>query len=161
MFGFFERRKAIKDARARIGVELHRQLKAAISQDERLTEKNLSSAFTVGYIYWFVRMGFSLQGIDGGEVVDEQLKLVCDGVMPSGKLHEIFQRQLAALETAQGMKDQTSPMGLGEILPADLTKLFEAGAEAGLSDAAALSANPSNFKHYLVGEKLHYITVAK
>jgi hypothetical protein len=155
MFNFLKCRKAISDARQVIGVELHRQIKEAVFQDESATSEKLSTAFTPGYIYWFVRMGFTCQGIDGGAIVDRQLKRVCDGVLP-GKLYDIFQCQLAALGVAQDMSDQTKPIRGANVSPAQLTKLFELGSKVGAFDAMSLSAKPVNFKSYLLSLPLHY-----
>lgn len=126
MFGFLKNRKAVDDARQIIGVELHRQIKEALFQNESATIEKLSTVFTPGYIYWFVRMGFSCQGIDGGKVIDKQLERVCDGVLP-GKLYEILQNQLAARGIAQDMGDQTRPIRGANTSPAKLTELFEPG----------------------------------
>jgi hypothetical protein len=155
MFGFLKNRKAISEARAKIGVELHRQIKEALIQDERTATEKLSTVFIVGYIYWFVSGGFSCQGIDGGAVVDKQLRLVCDGVMPN-KLYDIFQRQMAALEIAKGMKDQDALIRGANISPAQIAKLFETGTEVGVFDAMSLSAKPNNLRNYLLGQRLQY-----
>ena len=160
MFGFLKNRKVIKEARVKIGVELHRQIKEALYQDERAAAEKLSTVFVVGYIYWFIRMGFSYQAIDGGTVVDKQLKLICDGVLPN-KLYDIFQRQMAALEVAQSTKDQDAPIRGTTVSPAQLTKLFETGVEVGAFDAMSLSSKPNNLKRYLLGQGLQYQPVAK
>ena len=153
MFGFLKKRKAINDARNVIGVELHRQIKEALSQNEAMATQKLSTVFTPGYVYWFVRMGFSSQGIDGGQVIDKQLPIVCDGVIP-GKLNDIVQRQLAALDVAQSMEDQTKPICGTSMSPSQLTELFELGLKAGSYDATCLSSHPINFKKYLLGQQL-------
>lgn len=119
-----------------------------------MTTEKLSTVFTPGYIYWFVRMGFSVQGIDGGKVIDKQLRLVCDGVIPD-KLYDIFQRQLAALKVAQSMDDQTRPIRGTNMNPSQLTALFELGVKVGSYDATYLSSKPINFKKYLLGQQPH------
>ena len=154
MFGFFKARKAISDARNVVGTELHRQLAEALEQNESLATQKLSTAFTPGYIYWFVRLGFSVQGVDGGKIVDDQLRQVCDGVLP-GKLYKIFESQLAALQVAKSMSNQAAPIPGTKVSPKQLVELFELGTLAAVHDARVLSSRPSNFKKYLLGQQVH------
>lgn len=160
MFGFFRRRRLVAEARTKIGIELHRQLKEALHADERVTEKNLSTVFVVGYLYWFVRMGFTHLGIDGGSVVDKQLRPICDGVLPN-KLYEIFERQMAALKIAQGMNDQTAQIRGANVTPAQLTELFEKGSKVGAFDGSYVEAKPSNLKAYLLGQDIDIQKITK
>lgn len=159
MFKFLKQRKAEQSARKKIGVELHRQIKEAFDQNEEETAARLQTPFTVGYIYWFVRMGFSTLGFNGEQKTDKHLKFICDGVIPK-KLYDIFQRQLAAMEIAKGIEDKNKIIRGTTITPADVTKLFEAGATAGMSDAKCciplLGSKANNLKRYLLGEKISH-----
>ncbi len=153
MFSYFKKRRAILEARETIGVELHRQIWAAMNRSELKTSERLSTAFIPGYVYWFVRMGFSSQGMDGGSLVDKHLPIVCDGVIPL-KLHTIFQSQLAALEVAHEIKDQFNPIRGTTTSPARLKALFEKGVEMGVLDGSSLSSRPDNLRKYLMCEQL-------
>lgn len=64
MFGLFGK-KEHKEAADRIGVEIHRQLFGALQADEESAKKNLSSAFTTGYLTGFIWFGFTAQGYEG------------------------------------------------------------------------------------------------
>lgn len=156
LFGFLKRRRAIAAASTKIGVALHRQIKEALDEDESRTGENLSTAFVVGYIHWFVRLGFSTQGIDAERLIDKELRVICNGVMPSGKLYEIFERQLAALEIAKGLKDQNRVVVGKSWTPAQMLKLFETGSEVGLWDGTCIRAQPNNLKRYLLGQEMQY-----
>ena len=153
MFGFFKTRKAISDARNLLGVELHRQLSEALAQNESLAVERLSTSFTPGYIYWFVRSGFSAQGLDGAKIVDDQLRSICDGVLP-GKLYKIFESQLAAVQIAKSMSNQASPTPGTRVSPIQSIEFFELGTKAAMYDSRSLSSRPGNFKRYLLGQQV-------
>lgn len=156
MLAYLKRWRVERVARTRIGVELHRQIKEAFNLNEEQTSVRLQTSFCVGYIYGFVRIGFAtITGISGERATDKHLRHICDGVLP-GKLYEIFSRQLAALEIARQMEDQDKKIPGMQVSPTDLIGLFEAGGEAGFSDAgcfASLSGQrANNLTKYLVGE---------
>ena len=155
MFGFLKNRLLIDETRTKIGVELHRQIREALLQDERATTENLSTAFTPGYIYWFIHGGFTYSGIEGTSVVDKHLRRICDGVIPD-KLYSIFNSQLSALGIAQSMTSQDSPIRGTSITPTQLTELFEHGSLIGGHDAGEYfnsNRRPVNLKRYLLGQK--------
>lgn len=156
MFGFLKRRKIEREARRRIGIELHRQIKEAFDLNERQTSARLQTSFVPGYIYYFVYTGFStITGIPGERATDKHLRWICDGVLPN-KLYEIFNRQLAKIEIAKGMAEQNRKIRGTQISPFEMIRLFEIGGEAGFSDSdcfiplAGRKAN--NLKRYLLGE---------
>lgn len=157
IFGLFgnKEHKAVAD---KIGVEIHRQLFAALNIDEPEASSRISSAFIVGYLYGFVRTGFSSHGytvIEGPpvryiaeELTDKYLKYICNGVLP-GKLHNIFKQQMSALELAK------------ELGKTDEIELFENGTYAGVYDAGVFSSydpNPAeNLFKFLTNEELDYV----
>lgn len=160
MFDFFKNRKALRDARTEIGVVLHRQIRDAIRQDEHSASEKLSTSFSVGYISWIIKAGFSWRGFDDDSILEKHLKHICDGVIPN-RLYDIFQRQLDALEIAHGMKDQASKIKGTNVSPAEVVELFELGSEVGLYDGMHLSEHTCNFKNYLLGQPLIYKSVRK
>ena len=147
MFGFLKERKAEKDAADKIGVEIHRQIMSAFQRNEAITGTRIPSFFTVGYLYGFVRIGFTTLGINGEQAADKWMKHICDGVLP-GRLWESFGRLLAALELAKSLNKE------------DEIKLFEVGIEAGAFDAGAFNpfsnTKASNLAKYLVGDDIEY-----
>ncbi len=177
MLRFITRWKVEREARERIGTELHRQIKEAFDLNEAETSARLQTSFCVGYIYWFVRLGFStITGVVGERATDKHLRHICDGVLP-GKLYEIFNRQLAALEVARQMGDQERERKLKgtAISPAEAIKLYEIGSEAGAADGScfmplgffyehklhglnlpATTSKPDNLKRYLTDQQLSY-----
>jgi hypothetical protein len=175
MLGFLNRWKLEREARKRIGIELHRQIKEAFELDETGTSARLQTSFCVGYIYYFVRLGFStITGVIGERAADKHLRHICDGVLPK-KLYEIFSRQLAALEIARQMEDQNKKIMGSNISPAETIKLFETGGEAGAADGSCFmplgpiyehklrgvslpstTSKPDNLRRYLTGQDLNY-----
>lgn len=156
MFAFLNRRKAELDARTKIGVELHRQVKEAFAQNELETSARLSTFFTAGYVYGFVRIGFfTLTGVSGERATDKHIRRICDGVLPN-KLWENLDRKLGALEIAKGMDDQHKKLPGSDLTPAEAIKLFEEGTKIGFHDAAFSETFRGNWaynlKRYLVGE---------
>ncbi len=157
MFAFLNRRKAELDARTKIGVALHHQIKEAFDQNELETSTRLLRFFTAGYVYGFVRMGFfTLTGVSGERAADKHIRRICDGVLPN-KLWDNQVRMLTALEIAKGMDDQEKNKLRGsDLTPAEALKLFEDGVNIGLHDATfseTFSRNLAfNLKRYLVGE---------
>jgi len=175
MLRFLSRWKLEREARKRIGIELHRQIKEAFELDETGTSTRLQSSFCVGYIYYFVRLGFStITGVIGERAADKHLRHICDGVLPK-RLYEIFSRQLAALEVARQMEDQNKKITGSNISPAETIKLFETGGEAGAADGSCFmplgpiyehklrrmnlpstTSKPDNLRRYLTGQDLDY-----
>ena len=156
MFAFFKKRREIQDARTKIGIDLHRQVREALKQDESGATKRLSSSFTVGYIYAFVRDSFFSLGVDPTDNLDSQIKQICDGVIP-GKLHRIYSDQKAALALAREMKNQDDEILNSGLSPALITKLFTLGARSGSYDAPLVSIEctpPDNLRRFLVNESL-------
>ncbi len=150
MFGLFKQHKAEKEAANRIGVELHRQLKEALTGGGKEAEQRVASFFVVGYLHGFVTIGFSTQGISGEQAADKYLRYICDGVMPN-KLYEIFERLLSALELAKSL-------GKNEEI-----EQFELGFEVGVFDAGALNYSTNlqanNLTTYLIGKEVEYSSV--
>lgn len=175
MLGLLRRWRLEREARKRIGIELHRQVKEAFELDEAGTSRRLQTSFCVGYIYYFVRLGFStITGVVGERAADKHLRHICDGVLPK-KLYEIFSRQLSALEVARGMQDQNKKIIGFDISPAEVIKLFETGGEAGAADGTCFmplgpiiehklsgmnlpptTSKPDNLKRYLTGQELNH-----
>ena len=156
MFSFFKKRRKIQDARTKIGIELHRQIREALMHDEQGTTNKLSSSFTVGYIYAFVRDGFFSLGVDAADNLDSHIEYICEGVIP-GKLHKIYSDQGAALALAREMKDQNKEILNSGVSPAEVTKLFVLGARSASYDAPLVSIQstpPDNFRRFLLNEPL-------
>lgn len=177
MLGFIRRWKLEREARTRIGIELHRQIKEAFDLNEAETSARLQTSFCVGYIYWFVRLGFStITGVVGECATDKHLRYICDGVLP-GRLYDIFNRQLAALEVARQMSNEERERKLKGIVfsPAEAIRLYEIGSEAGAADGSCFMplgplykhklhsldlpvtiSKPDNLRRYLAGQELKY-----
>lgn len=161
MLDFLKRRKIEQGACKLIGVELHRQIKEAFDLNERETSARLQTSFTAGYIYWFVRIGFTtITGVSGERPTDKYLRQICDGVL-SRKLFEILNRQLAALQLARNIDETSTIRSQGSaISPTAAIQLFEIGTEAGASDAGCFvplsGKRADNLRKYLLGEKLDY-----
>lgn len=156
MFGFLKKRREIQAARTKIGVDLHRQIRDALNADDKGASQRLSSSFTVGYIYTFVRCGFMSLGIDAESEVNAQVRHICDGVIP-GRLYKIYSDQAAALELASQMKEQDKKILNAGLTPADVSKAFELGVRAGTYDAPLVSIQsmpPDNLRRYLLNETL-------
>lgn len=156
MFTFFRRRRAELDARTKIGVELHRQIKEAFEQDELATSTRLMTFFTAGYVYGFVRIGFfTLTGVSGEAATDKHIRHICDGVLPN-KLWGSLDRKLAALAIAKGMDNQHKKLLDSDLTPAEAIKSFEDGTKIGFHDASFSETFRGNWAHklteYLVGE---------
>lgn len=156
MFTFFKRRRAELDARTKIGVELHRQIKEAFDQNEQETSTRLMTFFTAGYVYGFVRIGFfTLTGVSGEQATDKHIRRICDGVLPN-KLWENLDRKLAALEIAKGMDEPHKKLRDSDLMPAEAIKSFEDGTKIGVHDASFSETFRGNWAHnlkrYLVGE---------
>jgi hypothetical protein len=77
MFGFLKKRREMRAARTKIGVDLHRQIRDALNTDDKGASERLSSSFTVGYIYTFVRCSFMSLGIDAESKVNAQVRHIC------------------------------------------------------------------------------------
>lgn len=118
MFGFFKNRKAIEETKTKIGKALHKQIREALTQDEKTATDRLHSAFFVGYLYWFIRIGFTNSMLDGAALVDKQLDIICEGITPNNLLYGIYKRQSAALDIAKSMQDQNSKMIGFDLTPA-------------------------------------------
>ena len=156
MFSFFKKRREIKDARTKIGIDIHRQILKALTQDESGATKRLSSSFTVGYIHAFVRDSFFSLGIDATDNLDAHIKYICDGVIP-GKLHKIYSDQGAALAMAREMDDQDKEILNSGLSPALITKLFALGSRSGNYDAPLVSIEftpPDSLRRFLLNESL-------
>lgn len=147
MFGFLKQRKVEKDAANKIGVEIHRQIMSAFQIDETTTGDRIPTFFTIGYIFGFIRIGFTTLGLDGEQATNKWTRHICDGVLP-GRLYEIFERLLAAMELAKSLNKE------------DEIKQFEVGVEVGIFDASALGyfsdTTANNLTKYLVGEEVEY-----
>lgn len=156
MFSFFKKRREIQDARTKIGIDLHRQIRAALMSDDSGATKKLSSSFTVGYIYSFVRDSFFSLGMDASDSLESHIKFICNGVIP-GKLYKIYSNQGAALALAREMKDQNREILNSGVSPAEVTKLFALGARSGSYDAPFVSIQstpPDNLRRFLLNESL-------
>lgn len=155
MFTFLKRRRAELDARTKIGIELHRQIKEAFDQNEMETSSHLLTFFTAGYLYGFVRIGFfTLTGVSGEEPTDKHMRRICDGVLPN-KLWDDLVRKLEALNLAVGMDDEQKNIRRGSgLTPAEGIKLFEDGTKIGCHDASFTfrGTRAHNLKRYLTGE---------
>lgn len=156
MFSFFRKRREIQDARTKIGIDLHRQIRSALLSDESVTTKRLSTSFTVGYIYAFVRDSFFSLGIDASDSLDSHIDYICNGVIP-GKLYKIYSDQASALALAREMTDQDKEILDSGLSPALIAKLFALGAKSGSYDAPLVSIEstpPDNLRRFLLNEPL-------
>ena len=156
MFGFFRNRRAIRDARTKIGIDLHRQIRDALAQDEKNTAEMLSTSFTAGYIYWFVRLAFDCLGVNGERAVESELQHICDGVL-SKKLYDIYNRQMAALQLATTIKDEDRVLPGVKFSPAQAIAQYDLASKAARYDAPLVSLQAikaSNLTKYLLGQKL-------
>lgn len=157
MFTFLKRRRAELDARTKIGVALHCQIKEAFEKNELEASKRLLSFFTAGYVVGFVRIGFfTITGVSGEKPADKHIRHICNGVLP-GKLWEDMTRKFEALKLARGMDDQQRKIRRGSRLtPAESIDLFENAVKIGLYDGSYPDAFRENWAHnltnYLVGE---------
>lgn len=145
MLGFLKRRRFEREARTRIGVQLHRQIKEAFDLNEREASARLQTSF--------------ITGVSEERATERHLRHICDGVLHN-KLYEILIRQLAALEVAQSMSDQDSKIPGSGISPAESSRLFEIGRKAGFSDPACFipfhGKAANNLKKYLLGDELDH-----
>jgi len=142
MFGLFGN-KEHKVIANRMGVEIHRQLTDALEDGETMVALRLAQPFMCGYLYGFIRLGFSGSGYDGEKLTDKYIQYICDGVLPK-KLYKIFSGTLAAMEEAS----------------ADNQNSFEQGVKAGAYDAAlfdnpATSEQANNMFCYLTNKELN------
>lgn len=159
---FFKKRKLKKLAADRIGKELHRQIISAFERNEKETGVRLTTAFTSGYIYGIIRMGFANQRIKLGDGMEGEkyIKSVCNGVLPN-RLYESIHRNLSAIEH----ENKIGKKGIME--------MFEKGLEVGASDSRYFSVflgdddeelndifehlagmnEPNNLYSYLIGEE--------
>jgi len=154
MFSFLRRRRELREARTKIGVDLHRQIREALTRDDLGASQKLSSAFTTGYIYTFVRDAFMSLGLDASKDLDSHIRFICDGVLP-GKLYKIYSDQGAALALAREMQDQDKEIRGTGLSPSAVTKLFMCGARSGSYDAPLVSIQstpPDNLRRYLLDE---------
>lgn len=147
MFGLFGNKK-LKRAADLIGVEIHRQLFGALQEDDTVANKNLSSAFTPGYLTGFIWHGFVAQGYDGENNLNKYAMQICDGVLPNGKLYSTFHNQLKALEAAKKFSNK------------EKIDLFEKGTMAGVYDSGVFNAffhnEANNLFNYLTNKELIY-----
>lgn len=157
MFAFLKQRRVFRDARTKIGIDLHRQIRDALASDHLGTEERLSSTFTVGYVLSFVRDSFSNLGARSPKAIDSDIHYICDGVIPR-KLYKIYSDQGAALRLAGGMEDQDKMIANTGLSPAGVTQMFELGCQAGSCDAqlVSLQATPAdNLRRFLLSEALN------
>ncbi|MFN9091470.1 MAG: hypothetical protein ACK5V0_08255 [Alphaproteobacteria bacterium] len=147
MFSFLKNRRAELDASNEIGRRLHSQIFAAMQEDEASTSERLQTPFATGFIYMFVRTSYLEFGIDGEPATDRRLKHILEGVIP-GRLHNIFQRQLAAVQLAKSLERH------------DVVAEFEAGLQCGIYDGMHSDLNnghgPQNLYKHLTRKKVVY-----
>jgi hypothetical protein len=151
MFGLFDKqKKAEKEAANRIGIELHKQIKTALEHGGSEAENRTVSTFMAGYLYGFIRISFTTQGIPGEAAADKHIRYICDGVIPK-RLYEIFERQLAALELAKSLDKN------------DEIEQFEVGVEVGAYDAGIFgpfsNVQANNLTNFLLGKEVEYVPV--
>lgn len=142
MFAFFRNRRKELDASNQIGKRLHSQVYAAMQENAGSASDRLQGPFATGYVYMFIRMSYLEFGIDGETATDRRLKHILEGIIP-GRLHDIFQRQLAAVELAKKLGKE------------EVTKSFESGLQCGASDAThtepRTGEGPRNLYKHLLG----------
>jgi hypothetical protein len=156
VFTFLKSRRKLREARTKIGVDLHRQVRIAFMTDDKVASERLATSFTVGYVYSFIRNGFYSLGVDADSSIETQVRRVCDGILP-GKLYNIFSSQREALNFARGMKDQDSEILNTGRTPSDVAVMFVHGCNAGVYDAPLVStqiAPPDNLRRFLLNENL-------
>lgn len=156
MFGFLKKRRELRDAQTKIGIDLHRQILDALKRDNHGVTERLNSSFTTGYIYTFVRSSFICLGVDSEKEINSRIRDICNGVIPK-KLYETFSNQATALELALKMKDQNKIILDTGLTPADVTEGFNLGAQAGAYDAPLVSIQsmpPDNLRRFLLKETL-------
>ncbi len=145
MFGFG---KKYKDQADKIGDALHEQISGANKENHALASQKLQSPFFVGYLFYFISMGFIAQGVPSKQT-DKYVKYICNGIIP-GELWEIFQKQMKFVKASQAAKRENE------------TKEFEIGGEAGMWDGSNLiswdrRASKTNLKAYLLSQELEYL----
>jgi hypothetical protein len=153
MFGIFSNQKKVeKEAADRIGVELHRQIRAALERGGKEVESRTISFFIAGYLFGFIRAGFTIQGIPGEQAADKYVRHICDGVIPK-RLYEIFERYLAALELAKSLDKKEE------------IEQFEVGVNVGIYDSAVFNplsgVQANNLFKYLASQELQYELMPK
>ena len=171
MLGFLKKRRELREAQTKIGIDLHRQILNALEADDWETDdwetdnwetddhsanKRLSSTFTAGYIYAFVRGAFMSLGIDAEKDINTKIRYICDGVIPV-KLYKIFSNQAAALALARQMDDQHKKILNTGLSPAEVSMEFAMGIQAGTYDAPLVSIQsspPDNLRRFLLKETL-------
>ncbi|MDA3904445.1 MAG: hypothetical protein PF484_00050 [Bacteroidales bacterium] len=120
----------------------------------------LPSFFIVGYLYAFVKVGFSMLEVNCEQANRKHLKTICEGVYPK-KLYQIFRQNLAALELANSMEDKEQKIPGTEMTLSDAIRQHEIGSDAGAFDAGCFvplsDRGADNLKKYLLDEKLEYV----
>lgn len=129
MFGFSEekqlKKKQLKNAAAKMGAQLHRQVDHAVQANRDVACDQIASLFVVGYLYGFIRLGFINQGFEDDALVEKYLKLICKAA--PGNLYKVVLGQRGVLEqaVAANIKEEVS--------------LYNRGLEAGERDASVFS----------------------
>ena len=156
MFRFFKKQRAIQEAQQKIGKELHRQIKNALTTDDALATRRLSSAFTVGYITGFTRSGFMVFNIEPDKIINDEIRYICDGIIRK-VLYEIFLTQTALVKLSSEMKNDKDKVLDTGLSPENVLDDFKLGVESGRFDAPLISLKSiqaNNLYHYLLKEPL-------
>ncbi len=148
---YWGRRKAEIKATNNIVDQMRRQIQEAFDENQELVTMRIGTYFTTGYLFCFITVGFSHQGMDGERSFEEYWKKILNDVLPN-KLVEIFNGNLDGLEGAKRAGDEHP------------VKLFETGGEAGIYDSMALDVmserEATNLKRYLVDDELVYVPIS-
>ena len=138
MFGFFSK-KFFKEADL-IGSIMHKEIRAAMEENESLAQRRLNSAFFAGYFIAFIKKGFEALGANHNKTKD-YYKHIADGIYPESLYNNVKEMILFA-------KDNK------ELYEEDYTY----GLKVGLSDGAVFLNNDTklNLKLFLLDKKLDF-----
>ncbi|MBL4711929.1 MAG: hypothetical protein JKX75_05430 [Gammaproteobacteria bacterium] len=137
MFGFFSNNKK---AASKIANEMHRQIRDAIKANEAEASAHVTSLFTLGYLYGFLRQGFTNQGFQGEQLSEKYFKPVCKKI--PGNFYNIIREQSDELDIAIEKNDTKA------------VALYEKGLAAGIHDAAMFTISSTNVANNL----FYYLT---
>lgn len=143
MFGImFGRKRQYRKLADRIGQEIHRQLRQALTEKATVCGADGEMAFTAGYLKSFTFVGFSGIGCIDIDTHVKFIKHFCNGVLP-GRLWDVVQRGEALNALSQdGERDEFKKA----------REFYALGVEAGISDGGEFfdsGIQPKKFGYFL------------
>jgi len=158
MFGLFVNKEQ-KKAADRIAEKIYNQIYTALEENGEEAGERVKSTFIVGYLFGFIKLGFTYHGYTGDKYVDKYLIDICDTDLPilygrdNIKLYRVFKSHLELLQEL-GIKNHSINNKNYNIT------LYEMGMESGAYDAGVFSSlnpvNGDNLYKYLTKKKLSY-----